>query len=233
MMAAMEVAEHVSTLRKNEVRSAFERWARWREGARYHGGGGSSGVGGLLGALRDGRGSSVCPTCKGARRMPGHLVGSTFEFLNVPCPGCDGEGKVAGDLAAAKRTRVIDCVFCRDEKTGRATGELPSGSTCPKCKGGKILKVDLKVHPATIKGTRHLGPDVDPDPVAALVNRTVLGWAEHDVTYWLARVVMEEYCANGTQEMKATRMGVSRVWYMKNLIGAHHKMAEILQSTKY
>ncbi len=233
MMALKEIEEHVSTLQKNRVRELFEKWARWREGARYHGGGGSSGVGGLLGALRDGRGSTVCPTCKGARRMPGHLVGSSFEYLNIPCPGCDGEGKVEGDLAALSRSRVIDCVFCRDEKTGTARGELPNGSTCPKCHGGKRLVVELKVHPATIKGTRYLGPDCGPDPAVALVDETVRGWAERNETYWLARVVKEEYCSNGTNEMKASRMGVSRAWYVRNLIRAHQLMGEIMHSKNY
>lgn len=236
MMAAMEIEEHVSTRRKNEVREALERWARWCDGAKYHGGGGSrpGRSRGLLGDLRDGRGSTVCPTCKGARRMPGHLVGSSYEFLNIPCPGCDGDGKVEGDLAAAKRSREIDCVFCLviDPVSGRrsSTGELPGGGTCPKCQGGKRLLVELKVHPATIKGTRYLGPDGGPDPVVALVDKTVRGWSEHNETYWLARVVREEYCANGTQEMKATRMGVSRVWYAKNLIAAHQRMGEVLRA---
>lgn len=247
MAAIMTEADeaYVSTLRKNEVREAFERWARWKSGARYYGSARAAITDGTLGALRDGRGSTVCPTCKGAKRMPGHLVGSQLEFLNVACPGCDGEGKVEGDLGAATRVKEIDCAFCAvtDPVSGRtrSTGELPNGGTCHKCKGGRRLigrlmvdgsgaVVELKVHPATIKGTRHLGPDGDPDPVAALVDKTVLGWAERNHTYWLARVATEEYCANGTQEMKYRRLGVSKVWYIKNLMDAHRLMARILEN---
>ena len=226
---AVENEERISTRQKSETRAAFERWARWRSGARFYGGGGGSGGGGLLGRLNQGRGSTVCPTCKGARRLPGHLVGSSREYIDdVPCPGCDGEGRVAGDLVATKRSRIIDCVYCRDPVTGTSRGEI-DGRSCHKCQGGKRLMVELKVHPATIKGTRYLGPDGEPDPVAALVDRTVTDWAARDVTYWLAKVVTQEYCYNGTQEMKATRMGVSRVWYAKNLIAAHQQMGEILR----
>lgn len=233
MTMAVEDEWRISTRSKSEVREAFERWARWDEAERYHGGGWSSGAGGLLGSLCDGRGSTVCPTCKGQRRMPGHLVGSSYEFLNVPCPGCAGDGKVAGDLAAAKRAREITCVFCLDEKTGTATGELPSGSTCPKCKGGKILKVDLKVHPATIKGTRYLGPDGGPGPTVELVDRTMRRWANGDLTKWMELVVRAEYTHNGTQDMKVTRMGISRSWYTRNLRLAHQLMGELLCAKNY
>jgi hypothetical protein len=226
----VEQDERISTRQKSEVRESFERWARWRSGAKYYGGGGSGGAaGGLLGALRNGRGSSVCPTCKGGRRLPGHLVGSSQEFINVPCPGCDGEGTVQGDLAATKRTREIACVYCRDPVTGTSRGEV-DGRTCHKCQGGKRLLVELKVHPATIKGTRYMGPDGEPDPIAALVDRTVMGWAERNHTYWLARVVTQEYCSNGTQEMKYRKLGVSKVWYIKNLMDAHRCMAGILRN---
>lgn len=232
---AIDDAERISTLSKNEIREAFERWARWRDGARYYGRGVRPVTGGLLGALRDGRGAVVCPTCKGARRLPGYLVGSHQEFINVPCPGCGGEGKVDGDLAATRRARVIDCVFCRrtDPVSGRttSTGEMPDGRTCHRCYGGRRLLVQLAVHPATIKGTRYQGPDPEPDPVAVLVNKTVLDWRERNVTYWWARVVTAEYCQNGTQKLKYEKLGVSKVWYWKNLMAAHQAMAEILRKS--
>jgi len=216
----------MAVIHRDSVCEAFERWARWREGARYHGNGG--GGGGILGRLRRGSGSRVCPTCKGAGRMPGHLVGSSYEFINVPCPQCDGAKKVAGDLDPAQRQKEIDCVFCRDPYSGRATGELPDGRSCHKCHGGKRLVVLLKVHPATIKGTRYLGPDGEPDPVSALIERTIEAWKDHNETYWLARVVIEEYTRNGTQEMKAMRLRVSQAWFSKNLKAAHRRMTEML-----
>lgn len=224
-MLTTDIAPEHCLKKINDIRQDFERWAWWRNGARYQGGGG-----GVLGRLQHGRGSTVCPTCKGSGRMPGHLVGSALEFINVPCPQCDGEKKVAGDLDPAKRTREVDCVWCMD-KRGHATGLLPDGRTCHKCHGGKRLLITLKVHPATIPGTRHFGPD-DADPISALIERTVEGWRHHNETYWLARVIWQEYCANGTQEMKAMRLGVSLGWYKKNLTEAHRRMAEIIAATK-
>lgn len=207
------------------VREAFERWARWREQARYYGGSGAASGG----QYQDGRGTRVCPTCKGKKRMPGHLVGSKQEYLPVPCPQCEGAGKVAGDLGVTRRTRVIDCDYCRDEKTGTSRGELPDGRTCHKCTNGKRVKVDLLVHPATIKSTRHLGPFVDPDTVSVKINATVLDWLQHNSTYWLARVVIEEYCRNGTQVTKAKRIGVSQGWFSKNLKEAHGRMETVIR----
>ncbi len=221
-------------LAHSRAREAFEKWARWRAGARPGGGAMVGGGGGLLGRLTAGRGARVCPTCRGARRLPGHLVGARAEFLNVPCPGCDGQGRLAADLAAQKRTREIDCPFCARTVHGRtvSTGELPDGRSCHRCQGGKRLIVQLAVHPATIPGTRHLGPDPGPDPVVALVQRTVLAWAGRNETYWLARVVTEEYLHHGTQEMKALRLHVSTRWFRMNLLRAHEVMGTMLQTNR-
>jgi len=184
-------------------------------------------AGSLLGKLMAGRGSSVCPTCKGSRRMPGHLVGSMQDFINVPCPGCGGEGRVDGDLASTQRTRTIACPYCWQQLHGRwrSTGEI-NGRTCHKCRGGKRQIVDLKVHPATIKGTRYMGPDAAVDKTTLAINSLVLGWAQANDTYWLARVVVEEYCRNGTQQMKSVKMGVSRCWFKKNLSEAHRRLSD-------
>jgi hypothetical protein len=215
---------------KAKIREAFERWARWRSGARYYGE--STENNGVLGELRDSRGSSVCPTCKGAKRMPGHLIGSTLTYINQPCPTCCGEGKVDGDLGVSRRVRTVGCVFCFDAgpMVRRSTGVMPDGRTCHVCRGaGKRVIVTLQVHPATIKGTRYLGQDCDPDPVSALIERTTEAWSHYNETYWPARVVIEEYTHNGTQEMKAQRLHVSRPWYARNLTEAHRRMAEIIK----
>jgi len=216
---------------KAKIREAFERWARWRSGARYYGdeSGKSTGV---LGELRDSRGSSVCSTCKGAKRMPGHLIGSAQAFINQPCPTCGGEGKVDGNLGVSTHVRTVGCVFCfdADPMVRRSTGTMPDGRTCHVCRGaGKRVIMELQVHPATIKGTCYLGQDYEPDPVSALIERTVEGWSHYDATYWLARVVIEEYTRNGTQEMKAQRFHVSERWYRKKLADAHRRMAEIIK----
>ncbi len=225
----MTGASAVQATRLN-IREALERWARWRSGARYYGGGAVASGGQYLG----GRGSRVCPTCKGSRRLPGHLVGSHLDFLNVPCPQCSGEGKVTGDLAPDQRRREIDCVFCavEDPRTGtrRSTGELPDGRTCHKCNGGKRLIVHLKVHPATIKSTRYLGPEPDADPTSRRIEAIVTDWLARDATYWLSRVVEAEYCTNGTQEMKVRVMnGASQAWFAARLKEAHAKLAELLE----
>jgi hypothetical protein len=161
--------------------------------------------------------------------MPGHLVGSSFEFLNVPCPHCAGTGKVDGDLDMQKHTREIDCVFCADPVTGTANGETATGGTCHKCHGGKRLIISLKVHPATIAGTRRYGGDHESDPLSARIEEAVESWLQRNITYWLARVVVEEYCRNGTQEMKATRLRVSRPWYCRNLSEAHLRVRGLMR----
>lgn len=213
-----------------DVRDALERWARWRVGGAalvsYWPDSASGGQ------YLSGRGSRVCPTCKGDGRMPGHLVGSQEDYISVPCPHCEGAKRVAGDLDVIVRSREIDCVFCarQDPRNGtwRSTGELADGRTCHKCHGGKRMIFTLKVHPATIKGTRYFGANEDPDPTSALIDRTVAGWLQANATFWLGRVVLAEYCASGTQESKACRMGVSRGWYCRNLGEAHRLLTDCL-----
>lgn len=214
-----------------DVREYFEMWARWRERARYYHSAPAAAGGEYIGA----KGSRVCPTCEGDGRMPGHLVGLQQKYAPLPCPQCDGHKRVSGDLGAKLKKRQVDCPFClvRDERNGtyRATGELPDGRTCHKCKGGRRIEIDLTVHPAMIKSTTHLGPYTDPDTISVLINTTVMQWREHNAHYWLARVVVEEYCRNGTQTIKAERIGVSQGWFSKNLDKAHRLMTEVIRSS--
>lgn len=220
------------------TREALERWARWRSGARYYGPhAGPRDVGGssFIVQLLNGRGSTTCPTCKGQGRMPGYLVGSQAEFINAPCPQCGGLKRVSADLGAVSAKKTIDCEHCRvyDKASGsyRSLGELPDGRTCHVCRGARVRVLKhMQVHPATIKGTRHLGAEAPADPVSLLINRTVLAWQERNETYWLARVVVAEYCHNGTAALKARTMGVSAVWFCKNLKEAHRRIEALLRN---
>lgn len=213
-----------------DVRECCERWARWRERARYYARPPAASGGEYIG----GRGWRDCPTCKGDGRMPGHLVGSKADYINgVPCPVCNGDKRVSGDLAPTVMRRNIQCPYCRvyDERSGtyRATGELPGGRTCIRCQGGRRDVIELVVHPATIRSTRHLGPQADPDAISVLINSTVLDWQQTNATYWLARVITEEYCKNGTAAMKAQKMGVSAAWFSVNLKEAHRRLEAIIR----
>lgn len=212
-----------------DVRECCERWARWREQARYYARSPAASGGEYIG----GRGWRDCPTCKGDGRMPGHLVGSTADYINgVPCPVCNGDKRVTGDLAPTVMRRNIQCLYCRvyDARTGtyRATGEMPDGSTCIRCQGGRRAVIEVKVHPATIRSTRHLGPQADPDKISVIINSTVLEWQQTNATYWLARVLVEEYCKNGTAAIKAQKMGVSAAWFSVNLKQAHIRLEAII-----
>lgn len=220
------------------TREALERWARWRSGARYYGPyAGPRDVGGssFIVQLLNGRGSTACPTCKGSgrRRIPGYLVGSQLEFMDIPCPQCGGLKRVSADLGAVSAKKTVDCKHCRiyDKASGsyRSLGELPNGRTCHVCRGATVRTLKrMQVHPATIKGTRHLGVEAPADPVSLLINRTVLEWQTRNETYWLSRVVVAEYCNNGTAEMKARAMDVSAAWFSKNLKEAHRRIEALL-----
>lgn len=215
--------------RNVNVRECCERWARWRERARYYVHSPAASGGEYIG----GRGWRDCPTCHADGRMPGHLVGSTAAYINgVPCPVCNGDKRVTGNLApTVKRTSFwcLDCrVYDQRARTYRSTGELPDGRTCHRCHGGRRDVVELVVHPATIPSTRHLGPQVNPDAISVLINSTVLEWEQTNATYWLARVIVEEYCRDGTQTIKAQRLRGSQGWFSKHLKEAHARLELVI-----
>lgn len=205
---------------------AMERWVRWRSGVGYDDGTGGRPVGGsgnLLGRLQGGKRQKVCPICEGKKRVP--VPG---QLIKRRCPTCDGVGTVPEDLQAIERMRFVPCDGCM--VNGKPTGEV-DGRTCFTCRGsGERLEAELYVHPAMIPGTRIYGKQ-DPDPVSALINRTVVHWKHANVTYWWHRVVMEYYDPDGrTQEQKAARMGVSSSWFSKNLKQAHLRIQELLKT---
>lgn len=222
--------------REIDVRHYLEQWARWPTVLR----GSSGGIGGnVIGRLMSGKRMRVCSLCHGEKRIPGKLVGVKHPV--IVCPRCNAEGSEPATLKSDRRPTVTPCEHCRtyDEqsKRYRSTGELPDGRVCHMCQGGKRTIIELHVHPATISGTRYYGANTDPDPVSALLDRTVAGWAQTNLTYWLHAVVMMEYrnqylgrlVAGGmTQGDKAIAMRVSRQWYVKNLSEAHKRIETLL-----
>lgn len=219
-----------------DVRHYLEQWARWPTVLR----GSSGGIGGtVIGRLVSGKRLRVCTLCHGEKRIPGKLVGVKHPV--IVCPRCNGERYEPATLKSDKHPKLMPCEYCRffDEqsKRYRSTGELPNGRPCHKCQGGKRTIIELYVHPATISGTRYYGANTDPDPVSAMLDRTIAGWAQTNLTYWLHAVVMMEYrnqylgrlVAGGmTQGDKAVAMRVSRQWYVKNLSEAHKRIETLL-----
>jgi len=119
---------------------------------------------------------------------------------------------------------------CVDPISGKSTGEI-RGATCHRCFGsGWRQLIVLRVNPAGISGTRYFGVNEDPDPVSATIDRTVAGWSQSNLTYWLYRVVLMQYASGGTQETKALKMRVSTVWFRKNLREAHLRVQDSLES---
>lgn len=212
-----------------DVRVAFERWARWRVSGAPLTVGSSNAT--LTGRLLDGLRSTLCPDCKGARRIEGKRVGLNVEWID-PCPRCCGEGRIKGDLRPNEDHTTVACTACVVIFDGKpkSTGEI-NGRTCHKCCGsGTRVIAQLEVNPAGIRGTRYHGANEDVDPISALLDRTVAAWSQTNLTFWLYRVVIVEYCEWGTQEEKALDMRVSRRWYLKNLATAHQRAQEVLKT---
>lgn len=223
----------------------MEQWARWRvnDCRTLHG----SAPVCMTGKLLSGMGTGICPSCKGAGRMPCWLAGSKAEFID-PCPTCHGWGRArSGDLQALEHIETNDCAYCKDEH-GISRGEV-NGVTCFKCHGiAKRIDISLHVNPAGIRGTRFNGANEDGDPISMMIDRTVAGWQTRDETIWFHIVSIIEYAMGGTQEHKADaarrhyrRMtnyrkikNISQSWYTKNLHLAHsvieRKLHEMLDS---
>lgn len=246
-----------------DVRHYLEQWARWPTVLRSS----SSGYNGtVIGRLVSGKRMRVCTLCEGERRIPGKRVGVKHPIIVCPrCNGegneaatldTDGRQRLVrcevckpaeGDSTA--RPGEINgrtCVPCRGSGWRRLLveacdcqgGKAADGSVCGRCKGSTIAPVkEHLVHPATISGTRYYGANTDPDPVSALLDRTIAGWAQSNLTYWLNAVVLMEYrCeylgrAVGvglTQGDKAEVMRVSDRWYRRNLTEAHRRVETLL-----
>ena len=180
----------------------------------------SSGDKSLLGKIMDGMRSTSCPDCRGKGSIKG-----------IDCPRCDGSGRISGELHADHHRVNEPCPQCmRPDKDGklRPTGEF-AGVTCFVCRGTKRRVRHFKqVNPAGISGTRYAGINEDPDPISVAIDNLVAGWMNHDATVWWHLVIMKEYAAGGTAEMKANRLGVSGAFFSVKLKEAHRAIEQKL-----
>lgn len=138
--------------RKIEITEALEQWARYRQG-RIDGGIGWPKKT-ILGKLRDGLPTNLCPICIG-KEKPVHN-----------CPVCGGDGRVKLDVR------------------------------------------DSKANPAFIRGNGNR-QSYDDDPQSQRVDWLVCT----ELTEYQRDVVISAFCSNGTQLLKARKMGVSPGYY--------------------
>ena len=182
------------------IREQLEQWARWRH-YRHGTGYGKN----LLQRCRDGMPGTNCPTCAGAGIVPGSLYGITA--LKVACQTCSGHGRGKLD-ANDHRIQKKKCPYCE-------RGEV-DGHTCFRCRGsGVLIRETDKANPATIPSTYR---EAD-NPVYQRIDRLVCELRQRDelLGYWFA--IHMEYCdtRGGTQEIKATRLGITAGNYRKRL----------------
>ena len=176
----------------DSIREKMERWARYRQFR--HGGYGKT----MLQRVMDGMPGTICPTCAGRRHLAGYPA----------CPTCSGTGRVKLKPEAERHNR-IRCKPCGGK------GEI-EGRTCMHCRGqGYKWKSTVKVNPAYISSTYREPDDAQSERIDRLVcelrrRHALLG-------YWY--VIDAEYLdrRQGTQEMKALRLGIQAENYRKRL----------------
>lgn len=187
------------------VKSRMEQWARWCHG--------STGAGGMsiTGRLMHGIKGNVCSAWLDdmqARR--GH---------DPDCPICHGTGRAR--LDDILRTRILRCPIC--DQHGKFLGDH-----CFRCHGTRFISLrHVRVNPACIPGTRHVGHQANTD-ACTLIDALVSAWRDTDPTYWMNRVVVSEHHHNGTQEMKARRLRISLATYKRHLTHAHRRVERLL-----
>ena len=195
------------------VKAATESWARWCGGSR---GRGIS----LTGRLMQGARGNVCQ---------GWLDDAQAHRAHDPwCPDCKGTGRLLLKLTATRRSVSRDCPVCENESDamGKPT---PRRENCFRCHGlGVVTVVSLKVNPAAIRSTAHVGGAIGGDWQSLILDDLITGWRERDETFWLNRVVVREYFFNGTQRYKAQQMRVSPVWYNRRLLDAYRRIDQTL-----
>lgn len=195
------------------VKGACESWARWCSGSRA---GGIS----LTGRLMQGARSNVCP---------GWIADTQAGKGHDPwCPDCKGTGRLLLKLTATQRAVTRDCPVCENESDamGKPT---PRRENCFRCHGlGVVTVVSLKVNPAAIRSTAHVGGAIGGDWQSLILDDLITGWRERDRTFWMNRVVVREYFWNGTQEVKAQQMRVSVSFFKKTLRDAYCSIDEVL-----
>ena len=171
----------------------MERWARWCHGS-------ISGGVSITGRLMQGIKSNICP---------GWLDDVTSGKGHDPyCHICHGTGRVPMEAEITSKTKI--CHICDGNKKF-------AGVDCWRCRGrGKVRIANLKVNPACIPSTKNVGGHTPSDAVSVLVDDLISQWREHDETLWMAKVSVAEYHYNGTQEMKAAKLRISRAFFVNN-----------------
>lgn len=194
------------------VRAACERWARWNavQGV---------GMASTLGKMLSGMKSTRCPRCLGR---------------NPACGVCDGTGQVSARLRSETKSPFRLCPMCNGYRQPGGDEHAPTrfaGDVCFRCLGqGLVRQVDIKVNPALIRDTTHVGGRWVNDYVAAAVDDLWCLWRQWDETVWLNRVLKWEYFYNGTQTTKAKEMRISESFYKKRLHDAHGAIEIMLNS---
>lgn len=134
--------------------------------------------------------------------------------------------RASGDLGYPRKTilgKILDglpsttCTLCHGAKrvAGNRVGADARWVTCPQCSGEGKIKADpdgVKVNPAFIRSTASPA-GYDDDPQSQHVDWLVCV----KLTEYQRSVLLIEYTHNGTQEMKATREGISHSYYSRTL----------------
>jgi hypothetical protein len=189
----------------DKIRDLMEQLARWRHFR--HGGIGKT----VLQRCMDGMPGTNCPTCAGAGRAPGAMIGHKARW--IPCPTCGGRGRAL--LAVSHRkVRTRNCPNCTGRKDS-TPGEI-KGRTCIRCRGAaKVVDIQDKANPAFIHST-YREPD---NPTLQRLDRLCCELRQRDTLlgYWF--VINQEYFDHrgGTQEIKAGRLGIGYDNYRKRL----------------
>lgn len=148
---------------------------------------------------------------------------------NPDCILCDGSGRISGELRSEMKPLTIECDMCDRDKWGYPSGEI-NGRTCFKCRGGKArLLIAQKINPAGIKSTKMVGSIGFTDHVFEAIESTVREWGKANETRMYRKVVLREYFYNGTQEMKADALRISRTFYIRKLREAYQVIEPILK----
>ena len=117
-----------------------------------------------------------------------------------------------------------DCGRCKDAVTGASVGYIYVNApgiarqkvVCPVCDGRRRVKLDpdpRKTNPACIRGSGH-HQGIPDDPVSQRIDWLICTALTQDQR----EVVMAQYTKPGTQEHKASRMGISQ-GYLSRLLG--------------
>lgn len=193
------------------VKAACHRWALGSRAPSLYGNS-------IMGRLISGIKSTLCPWCFNRRKFCGH---------------CDSSGRIPMSLHSRNISHWKRCPLrcVRQPKGARFSGLYVSfGDVCYRCHGRGVIPVqDLKVNPALICSTKHVGGKSDIDPLSAMVDDLCQAWRCSDDTVWLNKVLEKEYCTNGTQEAKALKMRISYRFYKYRLHDAHAQVGHALQ----